>query len=215
MRDISVVGTVPKAIYKRTSPIPVIPSCLALVAFLANCNSSNTAVVSPSEQPVIPTEPRAEEPAGTLVIQSTAFKNGDAIPLRYSCDGDDISPPLNWTGVPEDTRSFALIMEDPDAPGGTWVHWVVFNVPFDIRMVDTGDGTQSDLLEGTKIGNNDWREAAYGGPCPPSGTHRYIFTLYALDTHLDLSQGTSSDVLRDAMLGHILSSAELTGTFSR
>jgi Raf kinase inhibitor-like YbhB/YbcL family protein len=213
MRDISADGTVPKVIYKRTSPLPVISSCLALVAFLASCNSSNTAGVSPSEQPV--TEPRAEEPTGAFVIQSTAFKNGDVIPLRYSCDGDDISPPLNWTGVPEDTRSFTLIMEDPDAPGGTWVHWVVFNIPSDTRMVDPGDGTQSDLLEGTRVGNNGWGEAAYGGPCPPTGTHRYIFTLYALDTHLDLSQGASSDVLREAILSHILSSAELMGTFSR
>jgi Raf kinase inhibitor-like YbhB/YbcL family protein len=211
-------GAFQKTTYKLMNLILVMSSYLLLLGFLAACASTNAAgdlLSEQTEKSAVPAEPGTETSAGALALQSAAFNDGDAIPIRYSCDGDDISPPLNWAGIPEDTRSFVLIMEDPDAPGGTWVHWVLFNLPADTSLIDPGSGTQSDLPEDTRVGLNDWGKAAYGGPCPPNDTHRYVFTLFALDTHLDLSQGASSDLLRDAMAGHILSRDELIGTYSR
>jgi Raf kinase inhibitor-like YbhB/YbcL family protein len=145
----------------------------------------------------------------TMALTSPAFNDGEPIPAKFTCDGEDISPELDWFGIPEGTVSLALIMDDPDAPIGTWVHWVLYNLPMDLsglRQGMTGVG-----LDGT----NSWNRAGYGGPCPPSGTHRYYFKLYALDTNLDLDPSAKKDALLAAMESHILGQAELLGTYSR
>ncbi len=145
-----------------------------------------------------------------LTITSSAFADGKAIPARYACDGPDISPPLAFGAVPDGTRSLALIVDDPDAPVGTWVHWVMWNVPADVHAV--GEGS---VPAGAKQGVNDFRRNSYGGPCPPSGTHRYYFRLYALDTTLDLAPSTDRGALEKAMKGHIIAHGQLMGTYRR
>jgi Raf kinase inhibitor-like YbhB/YbcL family protein len=189
----------------------------ALLGFSAACsptsiegNQLSPATVIPSESPL----PEGELQSPDFTLTSSAFEPGAAIPIQYSCEGDDLSPPLSWSSVPEGTSTFALIMEDPDAPGGTWVHWVLYNLPADTRSLKAAIIDQTDLPLGTLIGVNDWGEGSYGGPCPPSGTHRYFFYLFALDTAVDLNNATT-DVLRDAFSGHILAQTELVGTFSR
>ena len=150
-----------------------------------------------------------EEAAMTMSLTSPAFNNGEAIPTQYSCDGEDLSPDLDWFGIPQGTQSLALIMDDLDASVGIWVHWVLYNIPADkpgLRTGITGVG-----LDGT----NSWGSTGYGGPCPPGGTHRYFFKLYALDTMLDLNPGSNKQALLAALEGHILAQAELMGTFTR
>jgi Raf kinase inhibitor-like YbhB/YbcL family protein len=151
----------------------------------------------------------------SIELTSPAFAHGEAIPARYTCDGDDISPPLRWQGLPPRTVSVALIMDDPDAPRGIWVHWVLYNIPAssvelteDIAPADSGPG-------GSLQGSNSWNRVGYGGPCPPSGSHRYFFKLYALDAPLDLRAGATKDDLLAAMDGHILALGELMGTYQR
>jgi hypothetical protein len=148
-------------------------------------------------------------------LTSSAFGAGETIPQKYTCDGDDISPPLAWGDPPAGTRSFALISDDPDAPVGTWVHWVLYNLPADARALPEAVPADADLADGSQHGNSSWRRPGYGGPCPPSGTHRYFFKLYALDTVLDLKSGASKEELLKAMEGHVLAEAELMGTYSR
>lgn len=152
-----------------------------------------------------------------LEFSSSAFRDAADIPAMYTCDGDDISPPLAWSGAPAGTKSFALIVDDPDAPDpkaprGVWVHWVVYNLPADITRLSEG---VSSLPAEAKLGINDFKKTAYGGPCPPIGKHRYFFKLYALDTLLpDLGKGTKASVEK-AMAGHILAEAKFIGTYSR
>ncbi len=146
-----------------------------------------------------------------LAITSPAFSTGQPIPAKYTCDGQDISPPLHWSDESTGTQSFALVMDDPDAPVGTWVHWVLFNVPADLRDLPEKAAPPKGSLEG----KNSWGRLGYGGPCPPSGTHRYFFKLYALDTTLNLASGASKEQLLKAMEGHILAQAELMGVYSR
>lgn len=146
----------------------------------------------------------------SLSISSTAFKYGEAIPARYSCDGNDTSPPLLIGAPPQHTSTLALILDDPDAPVGTWVHWVVWNIP-----AETRDIHENSLPSGANQGKNSWKRNSYGGPCPPSGTHRYFFRIYALDTALNLGQATTKDDLERAMQGHILAGGELMGTYRR
>jgi len=148
-------------------------------------------------------------------LTSTAFAPGEPIPRKYTCDGEDISPPLRWSDPPQDTQSFALIADDPDAPVGTWVHWVLYNLPAETRALPQAVPPESDLSDGSRHGKNSWRRLGYGGPCPPSGTHRYFFRLYALDTVLDLKGGASKKQLLKAMEGHILGQTELMGLYSR
>ena len=161
----------------------------------------------------VPTVVVAPETAegGTMPMSLTspAFNNGDAIPAAYSCDGEDQSPDLDWFGIPQGTLSMALIMDDPDAPVGTWVHWVLYNIPADMP------GLQLGMTGVGQDGTNSWGSAGYGGPCPPGGTHRYFFKLYALDLFLDLDPGADKEALLQAMEGHILGQAELMGTYSR
>lgn len=148
----------------------------------------------------------------TIEVTSTAFSDGSAIPARYTCDNQDISPGLAWKNIPEGTQSLALIMDDPDAPGGTWVHWVVIDIPADLTGLPEDVG---EAPEGSVDGNNSWRRTGYGGPCPPRGTHRYFFNLYALDTFLELDPGVTRYQVEKAMEGHILAMGQLMGTYSR
>jgi len=146
-----------------------------------------------------------------FALSSSAFIQSQAIPVKYTCDDQDVSPPLQWSEPPQGTQSFALICDDPDAPVGTWVHWVLFNIPAETRELP-----EQGLPPGGSVdGKNSWGRTGYGGPCPPGGTHRYFFKLYALDTTLDLPAGVDKAKLLKAMEGHILGQADLMGTYSR
>ncbi|UCD71713.1 MAG: YbhB/YbcL family Raf kinase inhibitor-like protein [Syntrophobacterales bacterium] len=150
-----------------------------------------------------------------IKITSTAFEEGGMIPKQYTCDGPDISPPLAWGDVPEETKSLALICDDPDAPMGTWVHWVLFNIPADTRELPENVPLQKRLANGAIHGMNDFRKIGYGGPCPPGGTHRYSFKLYALGTEINLEAGITKSELLEAMEGHILAQGQLMGRYRR
>jgi Raf kinase inhibitor-like YbhB/YbcL family protein len=145
----------------------------------------------------------------SLVLESPAFSANEPIPVEYTCKGTDHSPALSWHGAPAGTKSFALIMDDPDAPGGTWDHWVLFNIPATLNELKAS----ARLPAGATSGKNTWGNQGYGGPCPPSGTHRYFFTLYALDTQLSLDSAANKQDVSHAMKGHILDKAELIGLF--
>jgi len=150
-----------------------------------------------------------------MELKSSAFEAGGMIPKKYTCDGPDASPPLNWSDVPAKAKSLALIVDDPDAPMGTWVHWVAWNIPPDARSLDEGVPKKDSLPNGMKQGTTDFRSIGYGGPCPPSGTHRYFFKLYALDTALNLPPSTTKKDLERAMQGHVLRQVELIGKYAR
>lgn len=151
-----------------------------------------------------------------LVINSSAFEDGMSIPRKYTGEGDDISPPLKWTCVPEGTESFAIINDDPDAPSNTWVHWLIYNIPSQLQELPEGMPKVSELADGTKQGINDFNEIGYDGPMPPRGfEHRYFFKLYALDSVLDLPSGSTKVKLVNALKGHILDKAELVGFYKR
>ncbi|MGD2137288.1 MAG: YbhB/YbcL family Raf kinase inhibitor-like protein [Gammaproteobacteria bacterium] len=155
----------------------------------------------------------------TITLESSAFEHDAGIPSRYTCQGEDISPPLAWEGVPESARSLVLIVDDPDAPDPeapkmTWVHWVLFNMPPDTTHLPENIAPSA-LPPGTGQGLNDWQRTGYGGPCPPVGRHRYFHKLYALDTVLEgLDTPTKAEV-EAAMAGHIIGQAELVGTYSK
>jgi Raf kinase inhibitor-like YbhB/YbcL family protein len=152
----------------------------------------------------------------TLSLSSTAFKEGDRIPVKYTCDGQGISPQLAWGEPPQQTQAFVLILDDPDAPGGTFTHWVLFNLPASVRQLEEGIPGQAQLQNGASQGKNDFGRIGYGGPCPPRGTaHRYRFTLYALDKTLDSKPGASKKQIVDAMKGHILAQSQLMGIYQR
>ena len=159
--------------------------------------------------------PRKEGGPMNMTLESPAFKNGDIIPAKYTCDGDNVSPPLSWSNPPEGAAGFALIMDDPDAPLGTWVHWIVYRIPADARGFADGASKAKKLPDGSAEGLTDFQSTPYGGPCPPSGAHRYFFKLYALDTRLNLPPGATKKQLLDAMKGHILAQSELVGKYKR
>jgi len=151
-----------------------------------------------------------------LRLTSSAFEQGQEIPKRYTCEGNDVSPPLAWEGAPPETQSFALVVDDPDAPDPaapqrTWVHWIVFNLPASMTTLSEG---VSRLPPDAREGLNDWKRTGYGGPCPPIGRHRYVHKLYALDVPLLLDRPTIGE-LEAAMQGHILARAELIGTYQK
>jgi len=151
-----------------------------------------------------------------LSISSSAFQEGERIPTKYTCEGQDISPTLMWGESPAGTRSFALIMDDPDAPGGVFTHWVLFNLPADTRELPEAVPAQSPLPSGALQGKSDFGKTGYGGPCPPPGSpHRYQFTLYALEKPLDLKSGASKKQVLEAMQGYILARSQLTGIYQR
>ncbi len=166
----------------------------------------------PQEQPV----EVKEEAMVELRVESTAFEEGGTIPRKYTCDGENISPPLSWSTPPEGTKSLVLICDDPDAPMGTWVHWVLFGLSPEISELPEGVPSQETVLGGAKQGTTSFGRVGYGGPCPPKGpAHRYFFKLYAVDSEIDLDAGaTKQEVLR-AIEGHILAQGQLMGRYSR
>lgn len=169
---------------------------------------------TPSNLSATPTATKGEGEM-TLKLTSTAFEDGGMIPSRYTCDGGDISPPLAWSGVPDGAKSLALVADDPDAPRGTWVHWVIYQIPTSERGLAENRPARETLEEGARQGTNDFRKTGYGGPCPPSGTHRYFFKLYALDAEPNLPSGVSKDQLLKAIEGHILAEGQLMGRYER
>ena len=150
-----------------------------------------------------------------IKLTSTAFREGDYIPKKYTCDGENVSPPLAWSGIPSTAKSIALVCDDPDAPMGTWVHWVIFNIPPSINKLNEKIPTDKVLEDGTTQGSNDFRKIGYGGPCPPGGTHRYYFKIYALDRRVELTPGATKAELLHEMTGHILAEEKLMGKYSR
>ncbi len=159
----------------------------------------------------------AREGRMAFSLTSTAFKEGTAIPVKHTCDGADVSPPLAWSGAPPGTAAFALIADDPDAPVGTWVHWVLYNLPATVSDLPENVAKVETLdLGGARQGRTDFRRPGYGGPCPPPGpAHRYFFKLYALDAPLTLKTGAQKKDVEAAMQGHVLGTAQLMGTYAR
>jgi hypothetical protein len=151
----------------------------------------------------------------SMNLTSTAFSYGESIPVKYSCKGENISPPLAWDGKPAGTKSLVLIVDDPDAPAGTWDHWVLYNIPITARGWPENTPRDAELVNGARQGKNSGGQIGYDGPCPPSGAHRYFFKLYALDTKLNLSSSADKKAVLAAMEGHILAQVELMGTFSK
>jgi Raf kinase inhibitor-like YbhB/YbcL family protein len=182
----------------RFEMIHRIPFLLTALLFLGLCGGPS---------PFCPEAGGAQ--AMNLQVTSSAFQHGAMIPRTYTCDGSDISPPLSWRGVPAGAKSIALIMDDPDAPRGIWVHWVLFNIP--PGTTGLGEGMDG----GAQQGSNSWRRTGYGGPCPPGGTHRYYFKVYALDILLTLETGVTKAQLLKAMDGHVLAEGQLMGRYSR
>ena len=151
-----------------------------------------------------------------LAITTKVFSPGGTIPKTYTCDEADASPELAWSGAPAGVQSFALIADDPDAPAGTWTHWLIWNIPPQSTGFEKGVPKNETLGDGARQGRNDFRRIGYGGPCPPAGKpHRYFFKLYALDRKLDLKAGASRKELEQSMQGHVLAQAELIGKYGR
>ena len=151
-----------------------------------------------------------------MKLTSSAFQPGGNIPKQYTCEGNDISPELTWSGIASEAKTFALIVHDPDAPrAGGWYHWVAYNIPRTVSSIPENAQKQQDLPGGGTQGRNDFGKIGYGGPCPPSGTHRYFFRFYALDSELKLSSGATAQDVEKAMEGHILAQAELMGKYQK
>ncbi len=151
-----------------------------------------------------------------LSVSSPAFSEGGKIPPEYTCESNDISPQLDWFGIPKETKTLALIVDDPDTPGGVFTHWVIFNIPPNSNGLSKAIPSIPEFPNGTLQGENDFGKTGYGGPCPPPGkAHRYRFSLYALDEKLDLAAGSSKNQVLNATGGHILSQCQLTGTYQR
>ncbi len=203
---------------------------LIVVLVLSGCRAPATTPtveegISSAQEPVASLTPTITPPAvlNEEVVEdyfrlvSPAFGDGETIPPRYTCNGEDSSPPLSWGMPPEGTESFVLLMEDPDAQqvvGYTWVHWLVYDLPADLRGLEEGITSEAEVAGGRQ-GKNSWDRLGYGGPCPPSGqTHRYIFALYALDTRLDLPPGGDAETVKGAMEGHIIATTQLTGLYT-
>ena len=159
---------------------------------------------------------RGEEgEAMKLEVTSEAFKEGELIPKKYTCDGPDVSPPLTWKRPPEGTVSLVLICDDPDAPMGTWVHWVLYGISPEILKLPEAVPAKEEVLGGAKQGTNDFRRIGYGGPCPPGGTHRYYFKLYAVGKKSDLGAGSTKEEVLSAIEEHILAEGQLMGRYHR
>jgi Raf kinase inhibitor-like YbhB/YbcL family protein len=154
-----------------------------------------------------------EAKVAQLTVESSAFSNEGSIPSRFTCEGEDVSLPLAWSGAPSSAQSYALVMDDPDAPNGTFVHWVAWNI--NATELAENVAKRASLANGMRQGQNSWSKPGYGGPCPPSGTHRYLFKVYALDQKLDIDAKTDAQALTAAMSGHIVAQGELMGRYSR
>jgi len=198
--------------YRVESNTPFVWRLLGLAVALA------VALVAGCGQQASPTaeRPARNEGAGKLSLTTAAFQRDASIPTQYTCDGQNISPALSWSGVPGGTRAFALIVDDPDAPRGVFTHWVLFNLPADARQLPENVAKTERLDSGAAQGRNDAGRTGYTGPCPPLGApHRYRFTLYALDSLVSLEPGASKQDLLKAMEGHVLEHAQLVGTYGR
>ncbi|KTD33434.1 phosphatidylethanolamine-binding protein [Legionella moravica] len=149
--------------------------------------------------------------AADFTLQSSAFKPNSMIPDQYTCAGTDTSPPLSWQNIPVNTQSLVLVVHDPDAQGGEWIHWIIFNIPPTVTQLEPA----SPLPDGALNGTNSWGTTNYKGPCPPMGVHRYVFNLYALDNLVHLEQGASKDKVLNAITGHVIGSAELIGLYQK
>lgn len=191
---------------KKLAPIILIVAALILLAIAGFVFTA--LLFAPARVEVFSTVSELE---ATMNLTSPAFTQGQPIPVKFSCKGADVSPALAWTEPPAGTQSFVLIMDDPDAPVGTWVHWVLFNIPSTTRSLPEA----ATFSDGSVQGVTSARSTGYHGPCPPSGTHRYFFKLYALDIPLDLSSSADKKSVLAAMEGHVLAQAELMGTFSK
>jgi len=184
--------------------LPVLAGLLVVVA-LGALFASRFMPVSQSSSTTVPQNQTA------MTLASSAFRNGERIPAKYTCNGPDVSPPLNWTGAPNQTKSFVLILDDPDARG--FIHWVIFNIPSTMTGLKEAIPAKGELPNGAIQGGNDFGAIGYNGPCPPMGTHRYVFHLYALDITLGLSPGVSKQAVLAAMNGHVLAEVELTALY--
>jgi len=182
---------------------------ILIILFVVLVIGCSQEVVQTEEIDLFPKEKQIQKEVGNMKITSPEFENNKPIPEEFTCDDADISPPLQIGEVPENTRSLALIMDDPDAPMGTFVHWVVWNIPPDTTEIKKGEAIP------WPQGRTDFGKQGYGGPCPPGGTHHYFFKLYALDTNLDLPPGSTKRDLEKAIEGHILEKAQLIGTYTR
>jgi hypothetical protein len=170
--------------------------------------------IGPVDVPVHPS--LLSENAMSLDVESPAFQQGEPIPMRYTCDGQDVSPPLRWSGVPETAVTLAVLAEDPDAPHGLWVHWVLYGLEASRSGLPEGVPTREAVLDGALQGRNDFKKIGYGGPCPPAGQrHRYFFRVYALDERPDLGASASRSDLLSAMEGHVVAEGHLMGTYRR
>ncbi|MDQ3744745.1 MAG: YbhB/YbcL family Raf kinase inhibitor-like protein [Acidobacteriota bacterium] len=193
---------------------------LSLALLLAACRSGKNAPAGDGRTPTPAATAGVENGTKegdkmTIKLTSTAFDEGGMIPSQYTCDGQNVSPPLAWSDLPEGTKTLALICDDPDAPRGTWVHWVVYQIPASERGLPENLPARETLDGGARQGTNDFKKPGYGGPCPPSGTHRYFFKLYALDASLDLASGATKDQLLKATEGHVLAHGQLIGRYAR
>lgn len=151
----------------------------------------------------------------SITVRSSAFKDGEPIPMRYTCDGINISPDVEWTAGPDKTESYALIVEDPDAPKGTFHHWLIYNMPADMHKLNENVPRKAQLDDGIVQGQNDAAKTGYTGPCPPSGTHHYHFKVFALDAKLNIPAEVPAKELQHAMEGHVIGEGTLTGLYSR
>lgn len=186
--------------------------CLASACGRAETGAAGSVQAAPGA------EPSQEEPmpTTTFALTSTAFKDGETIPAKYTDDGQDVSPPLKWTDPPKETESFALIADDPDAPRGTWVHWVAYRIPGQLRELKEGVPKSGETPDGVMQGTNDFGKTGYGGPAPPPGKpHRYYFKLYALDFTPRVEAGLTKEELLRAIEGHVLAEAQIMGTYGR
>lgn len=196
----------------------IVPVILALTWLVIGCTIPNPS--ASREQPEADPDTsqsaaKEEDPVMAFELTSPAFRSGETIPTPFTCDGENKSPPLYWSQVPQGAASLALVMDDPDAPSGTFVHWVFYNLPPEVEMISEGVQPDDIASLGGANGSNGRGQAGYTGPCPPSGEHRYFFKLYALDTALELPSIPTKAVLEAAMMDHVLGQAQLMGTYAR
>ncbi len=184
---------------------------LAIIMLIINCSRNE----KPAKTKTHVSGEKEGIAMANIQLTSSAFEEGNLIPSKYTCDGADVSPPLKWSNVPQNTKTIALICDDPDAPVGTWVHWVIYNIPPTVTELPEGVPSDKTLSNGAIHGINDFRKYGYGGPCPPGGTHRYYFKIYALDTELKLAPGAKKSDVEKAMQGHILAKGQLMGRYKR
>ncbi len=195
--------------------------CFLLPAMTVSCDrgAGQAVLAAPETVPAVPAGPEkgtTGNGGGVMQITSSAFRNGETIPKKHTGDGPDVSPPLEWTGAPPAAKSFAVICDDPDAPMGTWVHWIIWNIPPSATGLPEGVPKNRDLPDGSRQGRTDFKRIGYNGPAPPPGpAHRYFFKVFALDTEIALTAGADKAELVKAMENHILAQAELMGRYKR